>query len=262
MQRAMMHWSLAAALLVASGCAHTARKQPVELERFRATALQGEPRLAVLVSRNDLCSLDTTSRAESCVPQPVTASQSEWFVRCLAGGFRESSYHPDIRSLDADSNLRSVLAALTTQELLAGDFGAKLTASGLFARLDQEGVSHVVAFAFKLTRNARSEAGLEVAAGDDLVGILASRTDYFRVEFSGSVIEVPAATLAGRMLTSAEGGSGVSGGVIVFGNLPIPIPVIFPTFNNPDAKGDSCEAIGDVIARFLYSKTQPKRPSP
>jgi hypothetical protein len=256
MKRAMVRWALMAALLVASGCAHTARKQPVGLERFRVTALQGEPRLAVFVSRNDLCSLDATTKAESCVPQQVTARQSEWFVRCLVGGFRESSYHPDIRSLDADGTLRSVLAELPTQKLLAGDFGASLAGSDLFTRLQQERVSHVIAFAFKLTRNVRSEAGVDFTSG-----VLASKMDYFRVEFSGSIIEVPSAALAGRMLTSAEGGSGVSGGVVVLGNLPIPIPVIFPTFSNSDAKGDSCEALGDVIARFLYSKAQPERPA-
>jgi hypothetical protein len=256
MKRAKMHWAVVAALLVASGCAHTARKQPVGLERFRATALQGEPRLAVFISRNDLCSLDATTRAESCIPQPVTSIQSEWFVDCLAGGFRESTYSPDIRSLDADGDLRGVIAQLPTQKLLAGDFGTGLAGSDLFTRLEQERVSHVIAFAFKRTPDVRREAGVEFE-----LGVIGSKMDYFRVEFSASVIEVPSAALAGRMLTSAEGGTGVSGGIAVLGNLPIPIPFVSPTFSNSDAKEDSCEALGDVIARFLYSKAQPGLPA-
>jgi hypothetical protein len=248
-------------LLVATGCVSTARKQPAELERFRVTALQGDPRLAVMIARNDDCTFEPATETQSCIAQDVTPKQSEWFVRCLAGGFRDSSYHPDIRSLDTDAALRAVLGQLPMDKLLSGEVAGGLADSGVLARLEQEHVSHVVTFAFKLTRNYRrenrGESATTGAGANGGIGVGGTSVRYFRVDFSGSVIDVRAAALAGRITTHAEGGSGVGGGIGIMVPIPIPIPIIFPVFDNLDAKEDSCEVLGDAVVRFLYSKARP-----
>jgi hypothetical protein len=230
--RHLLRGTMLVALVSTIGCVSSVRKQPVELERFAVTALQGDPHLAVMVTRNDVCTLDAATRAETCVAQAVTARQDEWFVRCLAGGFYHSNFHPDIRALDAGGELRGELSAR------------------------HERVSHLVAFAFKLVRDVRSD-GQFGGAGSGGGGILwGGKLRCLHVDFSASVIDVPKASLVGRLTTTAEGGRGAGASFL----LPVPIPIVFPMFDNADAKGDSCETLGQAVARFLYSTSTPATP--